>query len=110
MNQMAVSGMTMNQQITIDENALAAICRKHGISKLSLFGSVLREDFHDESDIDILVEFEPRVAVGFFKLGEIEAELTALMGRTVDLRTPAELSPYFRDEVVENASVQYAQG
>jgi len=107
---MAVAGLVMAQRISIDEKALAAICRKHGIRKLSLYGSVLREDFHDESDIDVLVEFKPGAAVGFFKLAEIEAALTGLMKRTVDLRTPAELSPYFRDDVIASASVQYAQG
>ncbi len=102
--------MTKDQRIEVDGEVLAVVCRKHKIRKLSFFGSVLREDFHDESDIDVLVEFEPDARVGFLKLAEIEAELTSLLNRTVDLRTPAELSPYFRDEVVATARVQYAQG
>jgi predicted nucleotidyltransferase len=88
---------------------LAAFCRRHHIRKLSLFGSVLRKDFRPESDIDVLVEFEPSHVPGFFRLLEMEEELSKLFGdRKVDLRTPQDLSRYFRDEVVAHAEVQYA--
>ena len=88
---------------------LAGFCRKHHIRKLSFFGSVLRDDFRTDSDIDVLVEFEPAHVPGFIKLADMEAELSALFGgRKVDLRTPAELSRYFRDRVVKEAKVQYA--
>jgi hypothetical protein len=91
---------------TIDRAAIAAFCRRHHIRRLSLFGSVLRADFGDESDIDVLVEFEPDHVPGlaFF---EMEAELSALFGRRVDLNTPQFLSPHVRDQVLREAAVQY---
>ncbi len=76
--------------------------------RLALFGSVLRDDFRPDSDIDVLVDFGPDTRAGLFELARMELELTALFGRQVDLRTPAELSRYFRDEVVAGAEVQYA--
>ena len=88
---------------------LAEFCRRHNIKKLSFFGSVLREDFRRDSDVDVLVEFEPGHVPGLFGLADMEAELSALFGgRKVDLRTPAELSRYFRDRVLKEAEVQYA--
>lgn len=98
-------------RIPIPREALAAFCRRHHIRKLSLFGSVLRDDFRPDSDVDVLVEFEPGRVPGFFDLYDMEEELSALFGgRTVDLRTPQDLSRYFRDEVVTHAKIQYAQG
>lgn len=93
--------------IDFDRKALEGICRRHHIRRLSLFGSALTEDFRDDSDVDVLVEFEPGHVPGlaFFS---IESELSRLFGRTVDLNTPNFLSPYFRDEVVSRAQVQYA--
>ena len=89
---------------------IAAFCRRHHIRKLSLFGSVLREDFRPDSDIDVLVEFEPGHVPGFFRLFDLEEELSRLSGgRKVDLRTPQDLSRYFRDEVLAHAEVQYAR-
>jgi uncharacterized protein len=90
-----------------DRAALASICRRHHIRRLALFGSVLRPDFSDDSDIDVLVEFEPGATPGlaFFT---IEEELSQLFGRKVDLNTPGFLSKYFRDEVMSRAQVQYA--
>ena len=85
-------------------------CKKHHIRKLSLFGSALRDDFTPESDVDVLVEFEPGQVVGFFRLSGIEIELSNIIKRKVDLRTPAELSRYFRQEVLDTAEVQYATG
>lgn len=78
----------------------------NGIRRLAFFGSVLRDDFDKDSDIDVLVEFEPGVSVGlcFFA---IERELSELLGKKVDLNTPAFLSKYFRDEVMAEAEVQY---
>jgi predicted nucleotidyltransferase len=85
---------------------IAAFCRRHRIRKLSLFGSVLRDDFRPDSDIDVLVEFESGHTPGlaFFA---IQDELSAILGREVDLNTPAFLSKYFRDQVLKEAEVQY---
>lgn len=94
--------------IRIDEKHITAFCQRHHIKKLALFGSVLRNDFRDESDIDVLVEFEPGQTPGwdFFKM---EQELSELLGREVDLNTADWLSPFFRDEVLAEAQVVYEQ-
>jgi len=98
-------------RITVDRDRLADFCRKHGIRRLAFFGSVLREDFGADSDIDVLVEFEPECTPGLLGMARLERELCALLGgRKVDLRTPEDLSRYFRDEVVRAAEVQYAKG
>jgi predicted nucleotidyltransferase len=89
---------------------LGEFCKKHHIRKLSLFGSVLRDDFNAESDVDILVEFEPGQVVGFLRLAGMELELCDILRRTVDLRTPAELSRYFRKEVCDTAEPVYVHG
>lgn len=87
---------------------IARFCRRHHVRRLSLFGSVLRGDFGPRSDIDVLVEFEPGHVPGFFGLFDMEEELSRLFGgRKVDLRTPQDLSRYFRDEVLAGAEVQY---
>lgn len=91
----------------ISKNKLAEFCRKHHIRKLSLFGSALRGELHHGSDIDLLVEFDPDHVPGFITLAGMEIELTEVFGRKVDLRTPQELSRYFRDQVVDAAEVQY---
>ncbi|MBI5154319.1 nucleotidyltransferase family protein [Candidatus Poribacteria bacterium] len=91
--------------ITIDKDALAAFCRRNHIRKLSLFGSILREDFTPESDVDVLVEFEPGKAPGLFAISGMEEELSGLMGRKADLRTAEDLSRYFRDKVMGEAEV-----
>lgn len=98
----------MSDHLTIDNEALADFCRRNHIRRLSLFGSVLREDFRPDSDIDVLVEFEPGHSIGLIKMAGMEIELSRLFGRKVDLRTPQDLSRYFRDEVVSSAEVQYA--
>ncbi len=98
----------MSPRIQVDREQIAAFCRRHHIRKLSLFGSVLREDFRDDSDVDVLIEFEPGHAVGLIRLAGLERELSQLVGRKVDLRTPAELSRYFRKQVLDTAEVQYA--
>lgn len=96
--------------VTFSNEQLAGFCRKNHISKLSLFGSVLREDFGPDSDVDVLVEFEEGYTPGFFGLARMEEELSDLFGRKADLRTPQDLSRYFRDEVTGSAAVQYARG
>lgn len=98
----------MSARIQIDRNRVADFCRRHQVRRLALFGSVLRDDFRPDSDVDVLVEFEPDSRAGLFELARMEAELAELVGRKVDLRTPAELSRYFRDEVVAGAETQYA--
>jgi hypothetical protein len=98
------------QKIEIQSKALAQFCQRHRIRKLALFGSVLRDDFGPESDVDVLVEFEPGHTPGFFRLYDMEEELSALFGgRRVDLRTPEDLSKYFRDDVVGHAQTQYVR-
>ncbi|MGH8318467.1 MAG: nucleotidyltransferase family protein [Steroidobacteraceae bacterium] len=96
-------------RIKLDSNAVAAFCRARGIRKLSLFGSVLRDDFDPRrSDVDVLAEFEPDVHPGlkFFGYGE---ELGRILGRRVDFNTAAWLSKYFRDEVMREAVAVYEQ-
>lgn len=100
----------MAARITIEHEQIAEFCRRNHIRRLSLFGSVLRDDFRSASDVDVLVEFEPGARVGLIRMAGIELELSELLGRKVDLRTPSELSPYYRDEVVAMAELQYAQG
>jgi predicted nucleotidyltransferase len=86
-------------------------CPKHNIKKLYIFGSYLREDFGPDSDIDFIVEFEEGLTPGYFELADMEQELSeSLGGCKVDLRTPHELSRYFRDKVMAEAEVQYARG
>ena len=89
------------------KDAVAAFCRKHGVRRLALFGSVLTDRFRPDSDVDVLVEFEPGSHTGFLKLAAMELELSSLLGRKVDLRTPGELSRYFRDQVLRNVEVQF---
>ena len=90
---------------------IADFCKKNRIRKLSLFGSALKGKLRKDSDIDLLVEFQSGEAPSLPDLARMEKELSTLLdGRKVDLRTPNELSPYFRDEVLSSASVQYAEG
>jgi len=96
--------------IALPKDQLTAFCRQNHVAKLSLFGSVLREDFGPDSDVDVLVEFEEGHVPGMIGLARMENELSALFGRRVDLRTPQDLSRYFRDEVLRSAAVQYARG
>jgi predicted nucleotidyltransferase len=96
-------------KISIDRKMLEEFCRRHRIRKLAFFGSVLRDDFGPTSDVDVLVEFEPGARVGLIRLASIENELSELLGRKVDLNTPGCLSPYFRDEVLQEAEVVHEQ-
>jgi hypothetical protein len=98
----------MGLQIQVDEKRIAEFCRANHIRKLAFFGSVLREDFGPESDVDVLVDFEPGHVIGLIGMGGLEIGLTRLLGRKVDLRTAGDLSRYFRDEVVAGAEVLYA--
>lgn len=93
--------------IQIDLQEMTELCRQYRINKLALFGSVLREDFGPDSDVDVLVEFAPNARVGLIKFAEIEDALSRLIGRKVDLNTQGFLSPYFRDEVAREAEVIY---
>ena len=97
----------MRAGLSIDREALTAFCRRHHIRRLALFGSVLREDFRPDSDIDVLVEFEPGHRVGLVRFAHIQNELSDLFGRRVDLKTPQSLSRYFRQEVLDSAEVHY---
>jgi len=95
----------------IPKSLIEDFCKRHHITKLAIFGSFLREDFGPESDIDFLVEFHPEHIPGLLDVAGMEIELSELLnGRKVDLRTPQDLSRYFRDEVVAQAEVQYAEG
>jgi len=96
----------MGVQIEISREAIAAFCRRNHVRRLALFGSVVRADFRPESDVDVLVEFEPGHTPGlaFFAM---QKELSDLLGHRVDLNTPAGLSPYFREEALAEAEVLY---
>jgi predicted nucleotidyltransferase len=96
-------------KIAISSDLLADFCRRHHIRKLAFFGSVLRDDFNSASDVDVLVDFEPNYRIGLIKMAGIEIELGRMLGRKVDLRTPADLSRYFRQKVVASAEIQYVR-
>ena len=102
--------MAGKAKIAIPRERLAEFCKKYHIRKLSLFGSVISENFRQDSDVDVLVEFEIGQVVGLLRLAGMELELSEILGRKVDIRTPADLSRYFREEVVSSAEVQYAEG
>lgn len=92
--------------IEVPRERIEAFCRAYGIRRLALFGSVLRDDFRPDSDIDVLIEFQPGVRVGLAFI-RMQDELTAIFGRPVDLNTPGGLSKYFRDEVLHEAENIY---
>lgn len=93
-------------ELSLPKRKIAEFCRRHHIRRLSLFGSALRKDFRPSSDLDLLVEFKPGHVPGL-RFFAIERELSELLGRKVDLHTPASLSPYFRDRVLAEARIQY---
>ena len=98
----------LTTELSVDAVALAVLCRKHGVAKLSLFGSVLRPDFEaGRSDIDVLVEFEPGASKSLFKLLNMERKLAELFANKIDFSTPGSLSKYFRDDVLAGAQVLY---
>jgi predicted nucleotidyltransferase len=94
--------------ISFDEAKLSRFCERHRIARLSLFGSILTDYFAPDSDIDLLVEFDPAARVSLFDVGGMSLELQEMFGRRVDLRTPQDLSKYFREEVVRDARLLYA--
>lgn len=99
--------MSNRLRIEVSQDRIADFCRRNHIRRLAFFGSVLRDDFGPESDVDVLVEFEPGRTPGlaFFRM---EEELARILGRRVDLNTPGFLSPYFRERVIAEAEVRYA--
>ncbi len=101
--------MDNGMPINIPHKKIAGFCRQNHIRKLSFFGSVLRGDFGPDSDVDVLVEFLPGMGPGLIGLSHMELALSEVLGRKVDLRTPGELSRYFREEVVSSARVEYAE-
>jgi predicted nucleotidyltransferase len=94
-------------RVRVSRDELEALCRRHRIRRLSVFGSVLREDFSAASDVDILVEFEPGMKVTFFSLARIEDALSDLFGRRADVHVSRSLSPYLRERVLSHARELY---
>ena len=99
--------MRPEANINIPKEKVAEFCKRNRIRKLSVFGSALRKDFGWDSDIDVLVEFEPDACVGLISLAGMEIELSEILGRKVDLNTPGFLSKYYRDKVLAEAVVHY---
>ena len=99
--------MAFSLEPKISRDKLVDYCKSNHIRKLSVYGSSVRGELRPDSDIDILVEFEQNHTPGLFSIIRMEMELTEMLGRKVDLRTPEDLSKYFRDEVVRNAELQY---
>jgi uncharacterized protein len=100
-------GMELRPRVAVAGDVLAAFCRRHGIRRLAVFGSAVRGDVRDDSDVDLLVEFEPGRVPGLLSLASMELELGALVGREVELRTYEDLSRHFRDEVRASARALY---
>lgn len=99
----------MREALFPEPEALASICRNYRIRRLSVFGSTLKGMPRPDSDLDLLVEFEPHAKPGLIGMAKIEIELSSLLnGRKVDLRTAEDLSRHFRDEVLQTAAIQYA--
>ena len=98
----------MMVHIDIDKERISAFCASNHIRRLSLFGSVLRDDFGPDSDVDVLVAFEQGHVPGLFGMAGLESQLSTILGHRVDLRTAEDLSRYFRQEVIAEAQVQYA--
>jgi predicted nucleotidyltransferase len=94
--------------LSVDDGFLAEFARAHGIRRIALFGSALRDDVRPDSDIDLLVEFQPEHTPGLLHLARMELELEDALGRPVELRTAEDLSPYFRDHVIASARPLYA--
>ena len=97
----------MRVKIEVPTEEIATFCRRNHIRRLAFFGSVLRDDFTPESDVDVLGEFEPSARVGLITLAGMEIELTRLLGRKAEMHTVKGLNPHFRDAVLEQAEVQY---
>ena len=100
--------MELRPGLSVDDGFLAEFARAHGIRRIALFGSALRDDFLSDSDLDLLVEFEPAQTPGLLHLAQMELELEDALGRPVELRTREDLSPFFRDQVTSTARPLYA--
>lgn len=94
--------------IQIPEERIACFCRKHDVARLALFGSILRDDFRSDSDVDVLVEFAPGRGPGLFGFAGMQMELSEMLGRQAHLHTPAMLGPTYRDGVARSTSIAYA--
>jgi predicted nucleotidyltransferase len=94
--------------LSVDDAFFAEFARAHGIRRIALYGSALRDDFRPDSDVDLLVEFYAEHTPGLLHLAQMELELEDALSRPVDLRTPEDLSPYFRDQVTSSARPLYA--
>ncbi|MFQ3631838.1 nucleotidyltransferase family protein [Roseiflexus sp.] len=99
----------MALQIDIPYDEIAAFCRRWRVKELSIFGSALRDDFRPDSDVDVLVVFESGVRIGLISFARMERELSQILKRTVDLNTPNSISKHFRDDVLHEATIVYAQ-
>jgi hypothetical protein len=92
--------------IPVPHEAIAEFCRRHGIRRLAFFGSVTRDDFTSQSDVDVLVEFEPGRAPGLITFGQYEIELAKILGRRVDLNTPRMLGRFYREEALSEVKLE----
>ncbi len=99
--------MDISERVAIPQETLASFCQRNHIRKLSLFGSVLRDDFRPDSDVDVLVEYEPEARTTLLDMAAQEIELSQMLGRKVDLRTPNELHDYFRQKVIDTSQPIY---
>ena len=95
------------ERISLTKEQIAKFCQNNHIRKFAFFGSVLRDDFRPDSDVDVLVDLDYSVPIGLFQMARMERQLSEMIGRKVDLRTPEDLSDYFRDEVISEAEVLY---
>lgn len=99
--------VAMSIRLSVPRDEIQSFCRRNQIRRLAFFGSVIRDDFTDDSDVDVIVEFDERARVGLFALAGMEDELSAILGRKVDLLTPKSISKYFRDKVLAEAEEVY---
>ena len=103
-----IGGDNMSRlKINIPQDKIAEFCRRNHIMRLSVFGSALRENFDMESDVDVLVELNPRARIGMIRLAAMELEMSRLIGRKVDLNTPGFINPTFRKQIISDSEVQY---
>lgn len=100
--------MIVQGRINVPYEPVVEVCRRHHVRELALFGSVLRDDFRDDSDIDVLVDFEPDASIGFFELARLQRDLSAIFGRNVDVVLKQGLNPVIQKAVLESAEVLYA--
>jgi len=98
----------MSLRIRVDRDKVADFCRRHHIRRFAFFGSVLRDDFRSDSDVDVLVEFDPEYRFGLFELVRMQQEFSDMIGREADFRTPEDLGRYMRDRVIAESEVQHA--